>query len=375
MPAIKARVVHISTPLSWRGGEQQLTYLVGELQQSPLEQFLFCAAGGAVEKYCKEQGWTYQSFKKRGAVNFSAARQLAKICKSDLPTIVHVHDSHGHTMAAIAASFFGNKAPIIVSRRVDFPVKNNFLSKWKYNHPRIAKIICVSDFIRKITAPSIKDKNKLEVVHSGVDPSRFTHKASGILRRAYQIPKDTFLIANVAAIAPHKDYFTFVDTAAKILQHRKDVHFLIIGGDGGEQSQIETYIQDNDLEKEITLTGFRKDIPHILPEIDILLFTSKTEGLGTSLIDTFLCKVPVVATAAGGVPELVEDQVSGLLAPIQDSTTLADKVLQILADKKLAQQLISQAYKKAQDFSKQKTAQQTLYWYRHVLGKTETDYA
>ena len=76
------------------------------------------------------------------------------------------------------------------------------------------------------------------------------------------------------------------------------------------------------------MTGFRKDIPKILPELDIFLFSSKTEGLGTSLLDAFACQVPVVATNAGGVPELIIHEKTGLLSPTKDPQSLAKNVSQ-----------------------------------------------
>lgn len=367
MNATKGRIIHISTPRTWRGGEQQLAYLVEELQDSHFEQLVFCRAKGAVAHWCTTQNQPCTTFTRKTALPLAAARQLAGLCKSGPPTLLHVHDSHAHTLAVLSAALFRNPSPIIVSRRVDFPVKKSLLSRWKYNHPAVAKILCVSDMIRRITAPAIKDPEKLTVVHSGVDTSRFPYPASGILRREFQIPDHYHLIANVAAIAPHKDYFTFVDTAALLLQQQQNLHFLIIGGDGGEQAAVEAYIRSKALETHITLTGFRRDIPKVLPEIDILLFTSKTEGLGTSLIDAFLCEVPVVATKAGGIPELVTHAQTGLLAPPQAPEKLAAEVRRLLADPEFAAELCKRAREKAATFSKQKTAQQTLYWYRQVL--------
>jgi len=79
----------------------------------------------------------------------------------------------------------------------------------------------------------------------------------------------------VAAIAPHKDYFTFIKTAKIILDKGLAAHFFIIGGDGGERDKIFNFIQANGLEEHITLTGFRKDITDIFPELDFFLFTSR----------------------------------------------------------------------------------------------------
>jgi len=364
-PPIK--IAHISTARSWRGGEQQLAYLLQELRSQQVQSVVLCAADSPMEAFCQKEQFTYQSFHKRSSIPLFAARQLARWVRQAGLQLVHVHDSHAHTLACLSASFFGNPCPIVVSRRVDFPVKTNVLSKWKYNHPKVQRILCVSRLILDLTQPAIKDRSKLAVVHSGIDLEKFEFQASGILRKEFNIPAELYLVANVAAIAPHKDYFTFVNTVALLVQQDFPAHFLIIGGDGGESERIRSYIQSKGLEHQITMTGFRKDIPAILPEVDVLLFTSNTEGLGTSLLDAFACGVPVVATAAGGVPELVKDESTGLLCPVKAPQALAAAVQRITSDQHLRDRLISQAKLKVEGFSKAETARKTLQHYRQIL--------
>ena len=105
----------------------------------------------------------------------------------------------------------------------------------------------------------------------------------------------------------------------------------------------------------------------ILPELDVFLITSKTEGLGTSILDAFISEVPVVATEAGGIPELVKDEETGLLAAVGDYKKLAEQVLRIVTDKKLAGLIRINAKKKAAQFSKREMAEKTLEVYREIL--------
>src|SRR5690606_38089208 len=160
--------------------------------------------------------------------------------------------------AMIAATFFGNPTPLILSRRVDFPIKKNWASNFKYNHPAIKRIICVSEKIKEITATGISQKEKLLTVHSGIDLNKF--KKSDKLRKELKIGSETKLIGNTSALADHKDYFTFVDVAEKISNDNPDYLFLIFGK-GPLEKEIQDYIQSKRLEKTILLMGFRKDIP------------------------------------------------------------------------------------------------------------------
>lgn len=362
------KILHISSAKTWRGGEQQIAYLIEELRQKDIAQHVYCVHASAMANWCKTQQIPYTTYQKRSSVSPSIARKLAQTCKREVCSLLHAHDSHAHTYACIAASLFRCKVPIILHRRVDFPVKSNPFSAWKYNHPAIARIICVSSAIQRILAASIKDQNKIQVVHSGVDLSRFQYRNTGVLRKEYHIPESKQLIGNVAAIAGHKDYFTFVDTVEVLVKNEIKAVFFIIGGDGGEQAEIEEYIFKKNLQTHIILTGFREDIPRILPELDLFLFTSKEEGLGTSVLDAFAAKVPVVSTNAGGIPEMVQDRITGLLNNIGDAQALAKSVMQLIKNDDLREKLIQNASEKLMDFTKEKMASQIVQIYQEIMS-------
>ncbi len=361
------KILHFSSAKTWRGGEQQIAYLYEELQKEQIQQWIFCAKGSALATYCQEQTIPYFTYQKRFSVDPLVACQFKKISKKLKIDLIHLHDAHSHTFGYISA-ILGNTVPYILSRRVDFPVKNNWLSYQKYNHSSIKKMLSVSHYVQQILAPSIHDKTKLQVVHSGIDTSRFQYTNQHILRKEYAIPLNTSIIANVAAIAPHKDYFTFVDTAAILLKNNRALKFLIIGADGGEETRIKKYIQEKEVTDHFILTGFRKDIPQILPEVDIFLFTSKEEGLGTSVIDALACGIPIVATKAGGVPEIIQDGKNGSLAPIKDAPSLANKVDALLNDSSTRAKFVKNGQQTALQFSKEETARKTLVVYQEVLA-------
>ncbi len=361
------KLLHLSSARTWRGGEQQIAYLIESLQQKNIQQWVICAQQSAMEQYCQQQNIAHYAYAKIFSVNPIPASLIARTVKKHGIDLIHIHDSHAHTFATMAASFFGCSIPMILSRRVDFRIQQNALSKWKYNHSSIQSIVCVSHFIQRVLEKDLKKLDRIKVVHSGIDLQRFTFKNTGILRKEFNIAPTIKIIANVAAIAPHKDYFTFVDTAEILLKKKQDLIFLMIGADGGEQEKIKNYIQQKGLQEKILFTGFRNDIPKILPEIDCLLFTSKTEGLGTSLLDTIACRVPIVATPAGGIPEIIIDQKTGLLAPVQDPNSLAKQVEHLLQDKKLQNTLTENAWQHLQFFSKEKMADKTFDIYKNLI--------
>ena len=358
--------LHISTAQSWRGGEQQLAYLYEEINKQAVRQTIVCAKNSELEKHCIETKKEFISIQKKGSFDLAFAAQLKKISSED--AILHVHDSHAHTAAVLSSILFRNKAPIIVSRRVDFKIGDNFLSSFKYNYSGVKKIICVSDAIKKIISPEIKDQTKLVTIHDGVDLNKFNvdKKITRKLRTEFNIHDNNYyLIGNVAALAPHKDYYTFIDTASIIIQKNIKAKFLMIG-EGPERKKLEDYIKQKNMSDHIIMTGFRTDIKEILPELDIFLITSETEGLGSSILDAMLCKVPIVATSAGGIPEIVKHNETGLLAPTKNAKMLAENIVMLISNVELKNNLVVNASNEVKKFSKEIMAAETLGVYKEI---------
>lgn len=364
----KQVVLHVSTPSSWRGGEQQLLYLMESLEKLEVEQYLVCNAEGELYQKAKEKGLSVVGCKKRHGMDLGFASQIKSLCNKMTVTAVHAHDSQAHTLTLLANVLFGNKIPVVLSRRVDFPVGGSYFSRYKYNHPMVAKILCVSDAIKEVMKPAIKNKDLLQTVYSGIDLTRFEGvEASSFLKKKFDVPEGYQMIGNVSAIAPHKDYFTFVDAAEVLIKKGFKAKFFIIG-DGPERESIKQYVQDKNLLKDIYFTGFIKEVLPVLKSLDLMLVTSKTEGLGTTILDAFACGVPVVATRAGGIPEIVKHNETGLISEIQSPDELCELVIQTLGDHQLRDKLVQNALSMLPKFSKERTASETLKVYQ-VLNK------
>jgi glycosyltransferase involved in cell wall biosynthesis len=178
---------------------------------------------------------------------------------------------------------------------------------------------------------------------------------------------DKPLIGNCSALAPHKDYFTFLKVAKKAPY----ANFVIMGS-GPLEDELKKFTKDHEINN-VIFTGFLDDINHKLHSLDLLLFTSSTEGLGTSLLDAMLCEVPIVATNVGGIPEIVKNNQTGLLCEKGDVDALEKSCAQILNDPELRQRIVSNAKELASnDFSDEQTANKTYAVYNDVLSQLTT---
>lgn len=361
-------VVHVSTPLTWRGGEQQLVWLADRLRARGVPQLVLCPPGSPLARACEEQRLPHAPARRRAAIDPLFARSVARAANAAGAAVVHAHDPHAHTAACFAASAFGMRAPIVVHRRVDFRIGAGRFSRWKYDHHRVLRIACVSHAIAEVVRPHVRDPERLTVIHDGVDASRFAAvRPDGRLRRALGVPVGVPLVGNVAALAGHKDYFTFVDAAARLLAGGTDARFVAMG-DGPLRDEIGAHARRSGVEGKVFLAGFRTDIPAVLPELDVFLFTSREEGLGSSILDAYACRVPVVATRAGGVPELVVDGDTGILAPVGDAGALAAAVSRVLREPALRARLVAGGARRVADFGVEEMAERTLAMYREVVA-------
>ena len=261
------KILHVSTQMTWRGGEQQLAYLIEELKEKGVEQEVLCASGSAVERFCNENHITCHSFKIK-TLQIFPAKAIHKICMKDNISLIHTHDAHAHAAAIISAMVFGNATPLIVSRRTIFTIGTNWFSRLKYNHISIARIVCVSEKIMEKALNSITETEKVVTVHSGIDLSRFEEvKDDSIHLSELSTNLSRPFIGNIAAISEEKDFFTFVNTAEEYFKNGKAGTFFIIG-DGPYRTAIQKYIEGKGLTDKIMLTGFQKNISAIMKQLD-----------------------------------------------------------------------------------------------------------
>jgi glycosyltransferase involved in cell wall biosynthesis len=347
------KVLHISSESEWRGGEQQLAYLVDELNKNAIEQLILCTEASALHNYCTKNKLTHFTFSKGLLHQIRAAKQVKQICTENHIDILHAHDSHAHNFAILAADLFSNPTPIVLSRKVAFRINNNWFSNYKYNHKKIKKIICVSDAVKSIISSDIQDKSKLCTVYDCVDLNTFSGNRSGLLRKQYNVGENELIIGNIAALSPEKDHTTFINTAEILISKGVKARFIIIGT--GDEKKI------ND---KIIFHGFAADVSAALRDLDIFLFTSEKEGLGSILLAAFASKVPVIATAAGGIPELVKNNETGLLANVGDAQKLSENILLLINSPGLKEKMTSTAHLFVQQFSKEAMCKKMLEVYR-----------
>lgn len=359
------KILHISSASTWRGGEQQIAYLIEGLHRNGVDSIIMTPKGSELSRKSLKGDPQIITYKKRFSVNPMVSLQIMKVCREHRIDGIHIHDSHAHTFTYIAYKL-GLSTPSVLSRRVDFPIKNGSYNK--YNHPMIKRILCVSNAIGTIVKKAVKEHAKVITVYSGVDARKLLGAKQLDSEEHSFLTSGNAIIGNVAALAGHKDHHTFVLT---IDRYRKiygleGLHFVIVGGDGGEEESIRTLIKDLDLLDHISLVGYVNNPQDYLASFDLFLFTSKMEGLGTSVIDAMTMGLPIVSTQAGGLVELVIDGETALAVPVGKPERIAERLYELLSNQQLQDTLSHGARKKAKSFEVSNMVKGTLEVYREL---------
>ncbi|MCR4319052.1 MAG: glycosyltransferase family 4 protein [Candidatus Brocadiaceae bacterium] len=317
------RILHIDTERTWRGGEQQLLYLVKGLKEREHTSSVICQPGSSLEDAVKKAEIDAIPIKMRSEIDILAAWKIGRFLRRGKYDILHAHTSHAHSIGLLAR-FFGKVKAMAVSRRVDFPIRSRF----KYNSFAV-HYIAVSEAIKRVMAEGGISPQKIDVVRSCIDLDRLDNAVISDVRAEFGIGKDIIIIGNIAHMADHKGQIYLIRAANIIKNKYQNIKFIIVG-DGELRSRLELEAHKLGLNDILIFTGFRKDVISILASFDIFAFPSHLEGLGTSLLDAMAMRQPIVSTTAGGIPEAVKNGINGILVPPKDPESFAKALIYLI---------------------------------------------
>jgi len=342
-------ILNVTTITEWRGGDAQMYTIYNLLKdKTDLKQYILCPQKSVLEQYCMGDQASYFTYVKNRFKLMMCVKEIIKICKTKKIDLLHLHDSSALNAGLIAKLFLPKGTKLIFSRKRNNRIKDKFLNRFKYSHPYILKIISVSNAVQKIFDNIIKDKSKLLTIYDAIDVKKVVAlKNTNILHKEFMLTNNTKIIGNIAGLDDQKDLFTFIDAAKKILEAKPtstEIKFFIFGR-GPKKDALQQYINENQLEKDVILAGFRTDVLAVLPEFEILLMTSIEEGLPLSIYEAFAAKIPVVSTDAGGIKEVVVLGETGFVAPQKDAAALSQMCLDVLLNPELKNKIVENAFK------------------------------
>ena len=192
----------------------------------------------------------------------------------------------------------------------------NALSQWKYR--QVAAFLCASECIRQILIGQGIPRERAVTVHEGIDLAHVDAAPPVSVREAFWLPTNAPIVGCVGALVEHKGHRHLVHAAVDVVRAVPEARIVILG-EGDLRDELTRLIRDLGLDRHVLLPGFRPDVLSLLKTFDVFVMPSITEGLGTSILDAMACGRAVVASAVGGIPEVVVSEETGLLVPPRDA--------------------------------------------------------
>jgi len=359
------RVVHLDTGREWRGGQAQVSLLMQGLARGGIANLLLAPEGPLLNR-ARDQGHATLAWDPRGDLDLSAALTSHRAIREWNPDVAHAHTARAHAIGVPAARLARVPA-VVVSRRVAMPIRGG-LAGLKYRMA-VDRYLCVSRGVMEAMVRGGVPRERLVLVPSGIGPA----PSSALdLRSMLELPAEALLIGTSAALTAEKRHSDLLEAFARVAPAVSAAH-MVWFGEGPLRAALERQIQGLGLEDRVHLLGFREDARALIAQCTIAALASDSEGIATTLIEAQDAGVPAVATAVGGVPEVVQEGLTGRLVPPRDPRSFAEALTDLLGAPEKRAAMGEAARRSAQQFHIDRTVERTLDTYRSALAEARSN--
>ena len=331
------------------GGQISLWNLIKRLDRNKFEPVVVCPCRGSLTENLINLGIKIEIIPlptlrvPNPFLFFSTLNKLRKIVKKYKIDLIHSNASRPTVYGGIISKLL--KIPLIWQARIieSEGLYDKFLAGF------CEKIIAVSDAVEKRFA-WLRKKDKIILIYNGVDTEEFNPQISpASIRREFKLATDAPIAGTIGNLISGKGQEYFIRAAAEVAKNITNVLFFIVG-DGEDREQLEELADALGLREKVVFTGNRSDIPQLIAAIDIIVQPSVyPESFGRVIIEGMATGKPVIATNQGGVPEIIEDGISGILIPPKNSPLMAKAIIDLIINREKAGRIGLAARKKVKE--------------------------
>jgi glycosyltransferase involved in cell wall biosynthesis len=332
------RILHSESSLGWGGQEVRVFAELEWMRGHGHWVALAAPPASALAQRAQEAGLPFYPLRTHKALLLVEIPRLAAWLRRNRVNVVNTHSSNDGWLAGLAARLAGSI--LIRSRHIEVDYPNRFFSGLAFrslpHHVVTTSQRIANRLVEELRVPACQ----VTCISTGIDLARFDPGVPGTLRQELGFGADIALVGMISVLRSWKGHATFLDAAAEVLRvFRRPVHF-IIAGDGPAREELTQKIALAPWKGHVTLLGHRTDVPQVLASLDVLVLPSFAhEGIPQIILQAQAMGRAVVATTVGGIPEVVEDGVNGLLIPPRNPSALAEKIILLLEDAALRQRL------------------------------------
>lgn len=364
-------VMQIIDSMGLGGAEVLLRDLTSSLIASDYRVSVCYNTQGPIAKEIEAMGVPITRLPRLGRVDPALLWRIYSKIKKVKPDIVHTHlfksDLHGRLAARLAG------VPVVISTLHNCHnwAKNPVLGGVYGANARLADhIIAVSDEVRDYSIRySHIDPKKITTIANAIPLARFRDNRSfrAKIRQEFNISPNAPVIGIVARLTEQKDHDIFLHAAQIILKSAPETIFLIVG-DGPLGDDLKALSISLGIQNSVIFSGPRQDVPAIMGALDILVFSSRWEGLPVALLEGLASSLPVVATSVGGVPGVIQNGITGSLVPPSDLNALAFSCISLINDAALRERIARAGYDHVQaNYSMESMVNKTILLYQSLL--------
>jgi glycosyltransferase involved in cell wall biosynthesis len=337
----RVRVVEVLATGTNGGAQEHLYNLVTRIDRSRYDVSVVSLSAGSAVRKLERAGIATVVIDEPD--DGAAVRALAAHLGDIRPDVVHNHMYRAEivgTRAAMAVAATGRRRPYVVgtvhSSRVRSQADRAALAVLT---PEVDRLIAVSRaIVAKISAEG-RDTVPVDLIYNGVDLQRYDHQEPCCtLRDEYGMEPGAVIVGVVARLEPEKGHPTLLDAWPLVLREVPDAYLLIVG-EGNRRDALEQQARDLRIAHRVVFTGRRDDVPAVTAALDCAVLPSYREAQGLTILEAMALSRPVVATNVGGIPEMIDDGVTGLLVPPRDPIALAAAITRVLTDHPFADTL------------------------------------
>jgi glycosyltransferase involved in cell wall biosynthesis len=300
-------------------------------------RFLFVCLDqlGTLGEELRSEGFPVEVLNRRPGLDWRSIWRLARILRREQVGLLHPHQYTPFFYAQMAR-WLGRRIPILFTEHgrhfPDYPRRKRILVN-RLLLSRRDRVAAVGEAVRRaVIANEGIPAERVEVIYNGIDLEVFqTSKDRDAARREMGVGPNDFVVVQVARLDYLKDHLTAIRAVGNVAARHPAVRLVLVG-EGPEQAKIEAEVDRLQLAEHVRFLGLRKDVACLVPAADVFLLTSISEGIPLTLIEAMAAGIPVVSTRVGGVPEVVVDGQTGLLASTGDDKTLSEQLLCLAAD-------------------------------------------
>lgn len=356
------RVLVVDLERGWRGGQNQALLLLRGLRSRGYDAELLSPQDSALAGRARLAGIPIHTVSQTWR-RFGAARVLRRLLRQRRFDLLHANEPHALTAAWLARAH--RRVPVVAARRVAYPIGTSGISRARYRAAR--RIVAISQFVARSVVDSGLSRDVVRVVYDGVAmPACVSAETRRRVREQWGVVEDVPLIGCVGYLLPEKGQ-EFLLRALPAVRRQFASARLVLIGDGLMRPALERIADGIGVREAVHFAGHVDDLEPLYGALDVFVFPSLAEPLGSSLLAAMSAGLPVIAVASGAVPEVIESDRSGLLISRPDPGEIAAAVTRILEDPELARRLGDRARAVVWErFTADRMVEETLNVYREL---------